>query len=85
MKVVVLDQDKVKVAEKDAVCGRILSRQDLKSQAPAFFKGEMIVSPQEERDMVVPPGKMAPFMVVFRDPLSQAKEFKVEIVEAPNL
>ena len=85
VKVVVLDQDKVKVAEKDAVCGRILSRQDLKSQAPAFFKGEMIVSPQEERDMVVPPGKMAPFMVVFRDPLSQAKEFKVEIVEAPNL
>jgi hypothetical protein len=85
VKVVIFDQDKVKMAEKEAVCGRILSRQELKNQPPAFFKGEIIIKPQEEKERVVPSGKVAPFMVVFRDPLSQAKEFKVEIVEAPNL
>lgn len=85
VKVVIFDQDKVKMAEKEAVCGRILSRQELKNQSPAFFRGDIIIKPQEEKDRVVPSGGVAPFMVVFRDPLSQAKEFKVEIVEAPNL
>ena len=84
VKVVIFDQDKVKMAEKEAICGRIPSRQELKSQSPAFFRGD-IIKPQEEKDRVVPSGGVAPFMVVFRDPLSQAKEFKVEIVEAPNL
>jgi len=85
VKVIIFDQDKVKMAEKEAVCGRILSRQELKSQPPAFFKGDIIIKPQEEKERVVPSGKAAPFMVVFQDPLSQAKEFKVEIAEAPNL
>jgi predicted Zn finger-like uncharacterized protein len=85
VKVTILDQDRVKMAEKEAVCGRVLSRQELKSQSPAFFKGEMIIKPQDEKERVVPSGKMAPFMVIFRDPLNQAKEFKVEIMEAPNL
>ena len=85
VKVIILDQDRVKMAEKEAVCGRVLSRQELKSQPPAFFKGEMIIKPQDEKERVVPSGKMAPFMVIFRDPLNQAKEFKVEIMEAPNL
>jgi predicted Zn finger-like uncharacterized protein len=85
VKVIILDQDRVKMAEKEAVCGRVLSRQELKSQSPAFFKGEMIIKPQDEKERVVPSGKMAPFMVIFRDPLNQAKEFKVEIMEAPNL
>jgi hypothetical protein len=35
--------------------------------------------------MVTPTGMEAPFMVVFKDLTSQAREFKVEIVEAPNL
>ncbi len=85
VKVVIFDQDKVKMAEKEAVCGRILSRQELKNQSPAFFRGDIIIKPQEERERVVPAGGVVPFMVVFQDPLSQAKEFKVEIVEAPNL
>jgi hypothetical protein len=45
----------------------------------------MIIIPQDEKERVVPSGKVAPFMVIFRDPLNQAKEFKVEIMEAPNL
>jgi predicted Zn finger-like uncharacterized protein len=85
VKVIILDQDRVKMAEKEAVCGPVLSRQELKSQPPAFFKGEMIIKPQDEKERVVPSGKVAPFMVIFRDPLNQAKEFKVEIMEAPNL
>ena len=85
VKVVLFDQDKVKMAEKEAVCGPILSRQDLKSQPPAFFKGEMVVKPQTEKEGIVSSGKISPFMVIFRDPLNQAREFKVEIIEAPNL
>ncbi|HSB07468.1 MAG TPA: zinc-ribbon domain-containing protein [Thermodesulfobacteriota bacterium] len=85
VKVLIFDQDKMKLAEKVAICGRVLSRQELKSQPPAFFKGEMVIKPQTEKEGVVSSGKAAPFMVVFRDPLSQAKEFKVEIIEAPNL
>ena len=84
VKVILFDQDKVKMAEKEAVCGRILSRQELKSQPPDFFKGEMVLKPQDEKE-IVPSGKIASFMVIFRDPLNQAKEFKVEILEAPNL
>ena len=85
VKVLIFDQDKTKLAEKEAICGRILSRQELKSQPPAFFKGEMVIKPQTEKEMVVSSGKVAPFMVIFRDPLGQGKEFKVEIIEAPNL
>ncbi len=85
VKVIILDQDRVKMAEKEAVCGPVLSRQELKSQPLAFFKGEMIIKPQDEKERVVPSGKVAPFMVIVRDPLNQATEFKVEIMEAPNL
>ncbi len=84
VKVVIFDQDKIKMAEKEAVCGRVLSREELRSQPPAFFKSDMVIK-QTEKEMVVPAGRAAPFMVVLRDPTSQAKEFKVEIVEAPNL
>ncbi len=85
VRVILFDQEKVKMAEKEAVCGRVLSRQELKSQPSDFFKGEMILKPQNEQEKIVPSGKITPFMVVFRDPLSRAKEFKVEILEAPNL
>jgi hypothetical protein len=35
--------------------------------------------------MIIPSGKDAPFMVIFKDLSGQAKEFKVEISEAPKL
>jgi hypothetical protein len=35
--------------------------------------------------MIAPSGKVVPFMIVFKDLPGQAKEFKVEIVEAPSL
>ena len=85
IRVVIFDQDKLKVAEKEAICGRIISRGELKKQPVEFFKGEMVVKPQTEQEMITPSGKATPFMVIFKDPPSQAKEFKVEIVEAPNL
>jgi predicted Zn finger-like uncharacterized protein len=84
VKIVIFDQDKVKMAEKEAIGGHILSREELKSQPPGFIKGDMVIRPRTEKEMVVPSGKVVPFMVIFRDPLSQAKEFKVEIIEAPN-
>jgi predicted Zn finger-like uncharacterized protein len=84
VKVVIFDEDKVKMAEKEAICGRTLSREELKRQPSSFFRGDMVITPQGEMEMVVPSGKVAPFMVIFRDPMNQAKDFKVEIVEAPN-
>jgi predicted Zn finger-like uncharacterized protein len=85
IRVVIFDQDKLKVAEKEAICGRIIRRGELKKQPVEFFKGEMVMKPQTKQEMVTPSGKATPFMVIFKDPPSQAKEFKVEIVEAPNL
>jgi hypothetical protein len=45
----------------------------------------MVVKPETEQEMVTPPGKATPFIVIFKDLPSQAKDFKREIVEAPNL
>jgi predicted Zn finger-like uncharacterized protein len=85
IKIVIFDQDKLKVAEKEAICGRTIGRGELNQQPEEFFKEEMMVKPQTKEEMVTPPGKAAPFMVIFKDLPSQAKDFKYEIVEAPNL
>jgi predicted Zn finger-like uncharacterized protein len=85
IKIVIFDQDKIKVAEKEAICGRTIGRGELNQQPARFFEEEMVVKPQTEEEMVTPPGKAAPFMVIFKDLPSQAKDFKSEIVEAPNL
>jgi hypothetical protein len=45
----------------------------------------MLIQPQQQKDMVIPTGQETPFMVVFKDLTSQAREFKVDIIEAPNL
>jgi hypothetical protein len=83
--VVIFDEDKLKVAEKEAVCGRIIARGELKNLPPEFFKGEMVIKPEREQEMITPPGKETPFMVIFKDLPSRAKDFKYEILEAPNL
>jgi predicted Zn finger-like uncharacterized protein len=85
IRVVIFDQDKLKVAEKEAICGRTIGRGDLKRQPVEFFRGEMVIKPQTKQEMAVPSGNATPFMVIFKDLPSQAKEFKVEILEAPNL
>jgi predicted Zn finger-like uncharacterized protein len=85
IRIVIYDQDKLKVAEKEAICGRTIGRGELNQQPAKFFEEEMVVKPQTTEEMVTPPGKAAPFMVIFKDLPSQAKDFKYEIVEAPNL
>ena len=85
IKVVIFDQNKGKVAEKETICGLNIRREGLRNLPPEFFKGEMLIQPQLAREMIIPSGKDAPFMVVFKDLSSQAKEFKVEITDAPNL
>jgi len=85
IKIIIFDQDKLKVAEKEAICGRTIGRGELNQQPVKFFEEEMVVKPQTTEEMVTPPGKAAPFMVIFKDLPSQAKDFKREIVEAPNL
>ena len=67
------------------ICGRTLSREELKNLPEAFFKGEMVIRPKTDKDMITPPGKTIPFMVIFKNLSAQAKEFQVEIIEAPNL
>lgn len=85
IKVVIFDQNKDKVTEKETLCGLNLGREGLKNLPPEFFKGEMLIQPQLAKEMIVLSGKDAPFMVLFKDLSSQAKEFKVEISDAPNL
>lgn len=85
IRIVIFDQDKVKVAEKEAICGRTISRGELNQQPAKFFEEDMVVKPETEQEMVTPPGKATPFIVIFKDLPSQAKDFKREIVEAPNL
>jgi DNA topoisomerase VI subunit B len=82
---VIFDQDKLKIAEKEAICGRIISRGELKKQPIEFLREEIVIKPQTEEEMITPSGKSTPFMVIFKDLPSEAKDFKVEIVEAPNL
>ena len=85
IRVAIFDQNKVKVAEKETFCGRIMSHEELQKLPPAFFKGEMLVRPRRDQEMSAPTGKAIPFMVIFKELSSQAKEFQVEIVGAPNL
>jgi predicted Zn finger-like uncharacterized protein len=85
IRVEIFDQHKDKIAEKDTLCGLNIGLDGLKSLPPEFFKGEMLIQPQQPNDMVVPTGKEAPFMVVFKDLAGQAREFEVVIIEAPNL
>ena len=85
IRIVIFDQDKLKVAEKEAICGRTIPREELNQQPAKFFEEEMVIKPETKEEMVTPPGKATPFMVIFKDLPSQAKDFKYEVVEAPNL
>lgn len=85
VRVVIFAQDKLEVDQKEAICGRIISREELKKQPLEFFREEMVIQPETDKGRVTLSGQTTPFMVIFKDPPSQAKEFKVEIVEAPNL
>jgi predicted Zn finger-like uncharacterized protein len=85
MRIIIFDEDKIKVAEQDAICGRIVGREELKNQPAEFFEGDMIIKPQTEQEMITPSGKATPFMVIFKGLPSRAKDFKYEILEAPNV
>jgi predicted Zn finger-like uncharacterized protein len=85
IRVEIFDQHKDKITEKETFCGLNIGIDGLKSLPPEFFKGEMLIQPQQQKDMVIPTGQEAPFMVVFKDLTSQPREFKVEITEAPDL
>jgi hypothetical protein len=85
IRVVIFDRNKDKVAEKETLCGLSISRGELRNLPPEFFKGEMLIQPQTAKEMIIPTGRDAPFATIFKDLSSQAKEFKVEISEAPNL
>jgi len=85
IRVVIFNEDKLKVDQKEAICGHIISREELKKQPLEFFREEMVIQPKTDQERITPSGQTTSFMVIFKDPPSQAKEFKVEIVEAPNL
>ena len=85
VRVSVFDQNKAKVAEREATCGRTITRDELLRLPPAFFQGEVSLNPGTDQEMVLQVGKSIPFILIFKNLPSQAKEFNVEIVEAPNL
>jgi len=74
-----------KITEKETFCGLNIGLDRLKSLPPEFFKGDMLIQPKQPQDMIISTGKEAPFMVVFKDLTSRAREFTVDIIEAPNL
>jgi predicted Zn finger-like uncharacterized protein len=78
-------ENKVKVAEKETICGRIIGHDELKTLPADFFVGEIAIKPKTEKEMIALSGKTIPFMVIFKYLSNQAREFTVEIVEAPNL
>jgi predicted Zn finger-like uncharacterized protein len=85
VKVVIYDRERKRVAEREAVCGRSITRGELKNMPSDSFKESLILKPRTEEEMMIPAGKSAPFTVIFGDLPPEAKEFKVEIMEAPNL
>jgi len=85
VKVEIFDHSRMKVAEKETYCGRIMDREELRNLSSDFFSGKMMFQPKTEQEMVVPSGKAIPFAIVFKDLPAEAKEFRVEIVEAPSL
>ena len=85
IKVAIFDQNKVKVAEKETVCGPVIGREELKTLSPETLLGEIVIKPKAEEETIAAPGKTIPFMLIFKHLSSQAKEFTVEIIEAPNL
>jgi len=84
VKVTIFDAYRSKMAEKEAICGRIIGREELKNLPAAFFKGKMLILPKED-ESITPLGKTVPFMVIFKDLPNPAKEFEVEIIEAPKI
>ncbi len=85
IRVEIFDRNREKISEKETLCGLNIGPVGLRSLPPEFFEGEMLIEPQEPKDLIVPAGKEAPFMVVFKDLAREAREFKVEISEAPRL
>ncbi len=85
VRIVIFDEEKARLAEQEAICGRVIPREELKNLPAEFFQGNMMIKPQTEQEMVTAPGKTTPFMVIFKDLSSRAKDFKYEIMEAPNL
>lgn len=85
LRVMIYDRSQHKLAEKEAICGRVIRREELKNLPLEFFRRDVVVTPRTEQEMITPPGRITPFMVIFRDPPVQAKEFTVDILEAPNL
>ena len=86
IRVVLFDRNKVKLAEKEVLCGGMIGQKELRDLPMAFFKGEMVISPPSKKESILPSGKASPYIVIFKEDLSnKAKEFQVEIIEAPNL
>jgi predicted Zn finger-like uncharacterized protein len=85
VRVTIYDQQKNKVTEREALCGRAITRDELRKMPPAFFRGDFALAPKSDKEMAVPAGTSIPFTVILRDLPGRAKEFSVQIVEAPNL
>ncbi len=85
IRISIFDQDKAKISQKEVLCGSTISREDLKNLPESFFKGPLILWPKTANEAVSTPGKAIPFIVLFKSISAQAKEFQVEILEAPTL
>lgn len=85
LRISIFDRNKTKIAEKEVICGRTLTREELKNLSPDFFKGDMVIKSKSEKESIIASGKEVSFMGIFKDIPPNATEFSVEIVEAPNI
>ena len=60
VKVAIFDQNKVKVAEKETVCGPIIGREELKTLPPETFLGRLSLSLKRRRKRSRPPARRFP-------------------------
>ena len=84
LKVMLFDQNRNQIAQRETICGRTMTREELKAVPSTFFKGDMVLKPQSERETVCRSGQAVPFWVAFKDLPRQATGFKVEILRAPR-
>ena len=80
----ILLNDKNKVLdEKQTLCGRSFTKEDLKNLPPRFARRDFRIRPVPDQ-MRVAPRTSVPFIVIFPNMPPEANEFQVEIVDAPN-
>ncbi len=84
IKAVLLNDKNGVLNEKQTLCGISFTKEELKTLSPHFTRGDFKIRPPLPSQMNVAPRMSVPFIVIFPNIPTDAQEFQVEILEAPN-